>query len=170
MVGEHRPGFELPSILIADFEETAVQNFEALCATEAVLFLVGARRDEVGAVLRELVCRRVRPRYSVVSHVWYVCLSESPIQAQAFGANKSGDTSPHSKALRADFRRQLPARSALECAPIAALFFVFVPFCLRIESDSPAEMRSRLPLGISVIYFPSPEHPCSLRVLQWEYR
>jgi len=55
VVGEDGLGFELPTEIAGDGEETAMQHFEPLRTPEVMLFLVSASSHEVGSVLVQAV-------------------------------------------------------------------------------------------------------------------
>ncbi len=64
---------------------------------------------------------------------------------------KSGTFVPHSKALRAALHRRLVARSALECAPKAALFLALAVFVGDLSAIAlvPLWIRALLPVNLS---------------------
>ena len=68
VVGEHRPGFQLPGEVSSDGEQAPMKDPEAFLAPEVVGFEISAGRDEISAPGAELMQRRVRPRWGAVEH------------------------------------------------------------------------------------------------------
>lgn len=61
VIGEHRPGFESPAEVGADFEQPALQNIQPFSRAKMMLFPPSRCRDEVGPAFRQPVRRRMRP-------------------------------------------------------------------------------------------------------------
>ena len=61
MIGEDRPGLQLPLVLFRQLEKPVAEVLEALGAGESGLLEVCASGDDVGSGLRQAVNRAVRP-------------------------------------------------------------------------------------------------------------
>ena len=60
--------FKFPAKVARDREKTALQNLQTLGSAKMVNLEIGARRDEVSAILRKLMLGRVRPRRFRLGH------------------------------------------------------------------------------------------------------
>lgn len=68
MIRKYSPRFEFPAEVVRDGEKTALQHVETVRRAKVVSFEIGARRDEIGAIFRKLMPRRVRPRHRRLGH------------------------------------------------------------------------------------------------------
>ena len=120
MIGKDRPGFELPTILLHQLQQTPLKNNQSARASEMMRFEVSSCCNKIDSCLRKLMCWSVGPRWSLFRHSeivtgWrnlgkrevMVC-STARAGSRSFGVRrasdalheiKSGATAPHSKTL-----------------------------------------------------------------------
>jgi hypothetical protein len=68
MIRKYSPGFKFPAEVARDDKKTALQNLETPRGAKMVSFEISARCDEIGAIFRKLMLRRVRPRRCRLGH------------------------------------------------------------------------------------------------------
>jgi hypothetical protein len=68
MIRKYAPSLKELAVVTRYCQQAAVQHSQAVGATEVVGLEIRARRDEVSATHRELVCRRVWPRRGRLGH------------------------------------------------------------------------------------------------------
>lgn len=68
VIREDGPSLEVPAVITRHFQQAALQDPQALGATEVMSFEIRACRNEAGAALRELMGWRMRPRRGRLWH------------------------------------------------------------------------------------------------------
>jgi len=68
MIRKYSLSFKFPAKVARYREKTALQNFQTLRSAKMVNLEIGARCDEVSAILRKLMLGRVRPRRFRLGH------------------------------------------------------------------------------------------------------